>query len=273
MDKLEETLFHLQTSNVLLLKKLFDSLKEIMIETNLEISKDYFKISHMNSENSICCFLELPSSILNENGNKYTCDYPSDNPLIVGINLLHLSKIFKSINVNNQLHLKTRTNDKNSLLIVVNNTKRKEISNFIMNFIELDGNKMSIPDIEFDTILKLDAKFFRKIIKEIHSLKAKFIDIKICNKQLIFSGLGRYVHRQTIVEPCSVDSAVQMLFTRNSEYVSQGTYSTKDLISVSKFSTLSKYVKIKMKTDVPLIVEFDVPELGNLKLLITTRKN
>ncbi len=268
-----DTLFNLKTKNVLLLKKLFESLKEIMIETNLEMSDEWIKISHINSENSICCFLELPAETLNEDGSEYSCQYPASKSLIVGVNLLHITKIFKCIASDSLLYIQTRASDKNILHLIAHNSKKTEISKYSMNYIEIDGSRMSIPSVLFDTILLIDAKFFQKIIKEINAIKAKSVDIRFCGNQLIFTGMGTYVSRETIVESSEAKgNLLDIVQKRDDGYVSQGEYNIKDLVSISKFSSLAEKITIKMKTDVPLIIELEIPTLGKLMLLIATKK-
>ena len=265
-------LFHLRTDNVQCLKKLIDALKELMIETNMCFSKKSINISHINSKGSIYCFLEIRADMVNNEENFYHCDFNNDNPLSVGVNLLHLAKILKCIGSNNILHLETQKYDKNTLNIKVENTNKSEMSLYSMKYIEINEEKLSIPDVEFETILKLNSKYFQKIIKDICSLDAKYVDIKFCSGQLFISGIGGYIFRETIIEESTGKNNIMSVdYVRDENNISQGKFDIKDLITISKFTGLSKTLTIKMKNDIPLVIELEIDNIGNLVLLITLK--
>ena len=267
-------LFHLRTDNGQLFKRLIESLKEIMIETNMEISQKRIKISRMNSKNSIYCFLELEGDKINNGDNFFKCEYPEEKPLAVGINLLHLTKILKCIGSDNILHFQIEKTNKNALILKSENMKRLEISKYTVNFIETNEEKITIPNVEFDVILSLNAKYFQKIIKDMSNLDAKFIEIKFCNKQLFISGMGGYVFRETIIEESDDKNNIlniQKMKDDSNSYILQGKYDIKDLLSIVKFGNLSKNITIKIKNDIPLVISTDIENIGNLVLLIAVK--
>ena len=131
-------IFHLKTNQIQLFKKLIEALREIMIETNMELSNNCLKIIKMNSKNSIFCSLTLEKDKINNDANFFECQYPENKPLFVGVNLLNLSKILKSVSTENILHFQIEKNNKNALIVKVENTDRLELSNYTINFIEIN---------------------------------------------------------------------------------------------------------------------------------------
>lgn len=261
------SLFHFTTNEISLFKNLIYSLKEIMIETNIQFSETGIKICKMNTISSICCFVDLPTEILNRELNSYECIYPSDKPLVVGINLLHFAKILRTIaSGNNILHLLVDESNKNVLKIKVQTTNRLVVSNYTMNFIEVNEEKMSLPDgVEFDKIIEIEAKYFQKQIKDIYNLESSYVDIKSYKKQLIITGTGGYMTRETIIEEGS-ENTINILQTN--DQICQGKYSTKDLLAVSRFIYLSDKFILKFKNDIPLIVSIEIKDLGEIMLIV-----
>jgi proliferating cell nuclear antigen PCNA len=271
-------LFHLTTKYVQKIKNLIDSLKEIMIETNIEFSSQFVKISKLNSINSICCLVTLSHEELNRNGNTYECAYPETKPLVIGINLLHLSKILKTISSDNILEFEVNETNKNVLQIKVETDARLEVSTYSMNLIEVNEEQMAIPDVQFDAIVKIESKYLQKQIKDINTLDSKYVDLKAFNNQLIITGSGGFIRRETIVEEPDaslskcIHNTIKMV-SQMPNQICQGKYSTKDLLCLSKFTNLAKYFNLKLKNDVPLVVEIPVEFFGNVILVITLQNS
>lgn len=191
-------LFHLRTENTIVFKTLIDSLKEIMIETNVHFSESGIKVYKMNSIETICCIVSLSAEKLNMYGS-YTCQYPENNPLIVGINLLHFSKILRSTNVDNIVHLELHENNMTTLQVKIETTNRLVVSNYLMNFIEVNDQRMRLPTIENETQVLIDSKYFLRQIKDLNNLNSNYVDIKATDKQLIITGCGGFISRETII--------------------------------------------------------------------------
>ena len=263
-------IFDLTTDNVQFMKKLIDSMKEISVEINFELSDESIIISKMNSVSSICCFMELK----NNDKIQFTCTHKKKNPLVVGINLLILSKIFKSLSMDNIINMYIDSSNSNLLCLKLLNKKKKEITNYYISFIELNEEKITIPETNFDVSLVLDSKYFHKTIKDVSNLDSKAVELKFCNNQLFFSSIGGYIYRETIIEEDkeNVNSLVKILNKKADVFISQGKYGLKDIMSICKFCSLAKNVNIRLKNDTPLYLGFDLQEYGEIKILITSNK-
>ena len=191
-------LFHFQTNQIQPFKNLIESLKEIMVETNLELSQSNIRISKMNALDSICCVVKLTAEELNQNGNVYECEYPDSKPLIVGINLIHLSKILRNVSPDNVLHLDVDELNKNCLKIRTVMTNRLVVSNYTINFTEVNVETITIPNVEFDKTIEIESKYFQRQIKDINNLDLKFIDIKAANNQMFITGNSGFITKETI---------------------------------------------------------------------------
>lgn len=262
-------LFDLKTDNIQFLKKLIDSLKEISVETNFDFSNQTVKISKMNSKESICCFMVLK----NADDFCFSSSYSDDNPLVVGINVLILSKIFKGLSVDNIVNIFVDNSNKNLLCLKLENKNKSEITNYEISFIELNQTTITLPRTVFDVSLEIDSKYFHKTIKDIHNLESKSVEMKFCNNQFFFSGSGGYVSRETIIEENTNNNAkniVKILDQKENVNISQGKFCLKDILSVCKFCSLSKTIIIRLKNDTPLLLEFKLGKYGTVKLLVNS---
>lgn len=255
------------------LKKIFESLKEITAETNIELSKDSITISKVNTKNSICCKLQLLSAELNRDEQLYSCKFSAETPFVVGINLFNLSKIFKSIPNNKQVRISVDDSDKNLMKIEVSEVKPEEnieITTYGINFVELNEEKISFPPADYDATIEFSCKKFQKIIKDMVLLESKYVDIKFCNGQLSFSSVGSIMFRESTYECAKKNNIARAITTPSKDlfYIIKGRYDIKDLQNVCKFTLLSKTVRIMMKNDIPLVIWLNIENYGELTLVI-----
>lgn len=265
-------LFTFKTNEIQSFKNLIESLKEIMVETNLELSKTAIKISKMNALNSICCTVYLTAAELNKNDNCYVCQYPDEKPLTLGINLIHFSKILRNISPDNILHLYVDELNKNVLKIKAVMTNRLIITNYTMNFTEVNVERLQYPEKQFDRIINIESKYLQKQIKDINNLNLKYIDIKATVDQMIITGCGGFITKETIINANTdhykdVHETINVI-TEENNHIFQGKYEVKDLMCISKFTNLSKVFTLKLKNDVPLFVVINVENLGKITLVI-----
>lgn len=269
------TLFNFKTSQIQSFKNLIESLKEIMVETNLELSKNAIKISKMNALNSICCKVKLTSNELNRDGNEYSCEYPDEKPLTVGINLIHFSKILRNISPDNILQLYVDELNKNILKIKAVMTTRLVVTNYTMNFTEVNVERLQYPNKIFDKIIDIESKYFQKQIKDINNLNLKYIDIKATTNQMMITGSGGFITKETIIQANDnnndgIRDTIWVTSEENNQ-IFQGKYEVKDLMCISKFTNLSKKFTLKLKNDVPLFVIINVAKLGKITLVIQAK--
>jgi proliferating cell nuclear antigen len=273
-------LFSFKTTYIQLFKNLIDSLKDIMIESNITFSKNGINMCKMNSMNTICCFVKLSNIKLNTNGNEYICEYPENKPLIAGLNLLHFFKILKTIgNNHNLLDVYIDDTNKNIMHIKVLNQTRLVISNYVLNLIEITENNMTIPSVQFDAEITIDSKFFQKQLKDFYSLDTNCINIKLCSKQLHLSNFEGFICRNTIIDnneniitttDQQLKSTLNIVYA-NDDVICQGKYEVKHLLlCTSKFTTLSQNMTLKFKNDIPLIIDINMPNFGNVILVVAS---
>lgn len=275
-------LFQLCTTNIQVLKNLIDALKEIMIETNVQFSRNHVRIAKMNASGSICCIVNLTQQDLcDQDSNFYVCDYPDDKPLVVGINLLHLSKILRTIAATNtEITLYADDDNKNILKIIIRNELFQLVSRYSINFIEVNEEIMTFPDIEYDNVLQIDSKYLQRQIKDINNLHFKYIDLRSFQNELIIKATGGFMTQETVIGEVEESELTKNKKAKsllkvvkvNPAKIIQGTFETKDLLLCSsKFTYLSPFFTLQFRNDTPLIIEIPVEHFGVITLGITLR--
>ena len=189
-------LLELKTTQSGIFKILIEALKEIIVDVNIEFSNEFIRIVKMDVTETVLINLELEASKFVESGY-YKCDYTKENPLVLGINIIYLFRLLKTINNDDILSFQVDDENPGVLDIRLENNAKSTVTKYILNLIEIDEETLKIPEFEFDTIVVYNAVSFQKIVKDMSNLGSKFIDVKSYNKQLIFSGQGDYATQET----------------------------------------------------------------------------
>jgi proliferating cell nuclear antigen len=259
-------LVDLKTTQSSVIKVLIEALKEIIIEVNIEFTNKYIKITQTDVSETVLINLELKAEKILQSGY-YHCEYTEENPLIVGVNILHLFKLLKTLNNDDILSLYIDNINKGVLNIKLENSSKSSITKYTLNLIEINVVKYNLPEDGFDTIIVYNSTNFQKIIKDINNLQAKYIDIKSYNKQLIFSGQGDFANQETTIGEHTDD----IKFNKYSPIIFQGKFLTKHLLSFTKCTNLCNNITLKLKNDFPLIISYTAGVLGKITLAIAQK--
>lgn len=261
-------ILELKTIQASAFRILIEALKEFLTDVNIEFTKHEIKednhtgglnIIALNNSSSILVHLKLDA----EKFDSYTC---ANDKINIGINMTYLYKLIKTINNNDILTLFLDDNDINKLGIKIENSNKNYMSTYKLNLMDLDKNIYNIPPTEFNTIITMATGEFHKICKDL-SMIADTVEIKSYQKKLIFTAKGEIASNQVI---CGETSNGLKIIQKNNDDIIQGVYDLKNLILFTKCTNLCTNVEIYMKNDYPIVIKYNVAELGNIHLCLSS---
>ena len=259
----EECSFLIRTVQASTIKVLIEALKEILTDTVFEISEKGIKICTMDSTHTILIHLRLDS----ENFEEYHCL----SKTFIGINMLNLNKIIKTINNNDTISFFMQKDNCNVLGIKIDNSEKHASRVTYMNLLDLENNNIEIPSATFNSVITLPSGDFQKICRDINGF-ADFLEIKNINSQLILSCTGDFIqsHEITISDGDQITVSHSEM---NEKEIFQGIFNLKYLVLFTKCTNLSNTVELYLKNDYPLIVRYSVGSLGEIKLCLAPQTN
>ena len=261
-------ILELKTIQASAFRILIEALKEFLTDVNIEFTKHEIiddnhtgglNIIALNNSSSILVHLKLDA----EKFDSYTC---ANDKINIGINMTYLYKLIKTINNNDILTLFLDDNDINKLGIKIENSNKNYMSTYKLNLMDLDKNIYNIPPTEFNTIITMATGEFHKICKDL-SMIADTVEIKSYQKKLIFTAKGEIASNQVI---CGETSNGLKIIQKNNDDIIQGVYDLKNLILFTKCTNLCTNVEIYMKNDYPIVIKYNVAELGNIHLCLSS---
>ncbi len=251
---------------------LIEALKEILTDANMEFDKTGLKIIRMDLTHTVLVHLKLSA----DDFEYYYCEREKTNPLVVGVNMIFLFKLIRTIGNDDTLHLYIEKANQGVLGIIIENSEKNSVTKYKLNLMDLDEEYFTIPNTVFDSVITLPSSDFQKIVKDINNLSSD-IEIKsITNEngsRLIFSCKGDFAEQETIIGETQ-DGIVFSKLDENAENnfsIVQGVFSAKHLVSFCKCTNLCNSIEIYLKNDYPLILKYTCASLGSIKLCLAPK--
>jgi proliferating cell nuclear antigen len=253
MPTSEDYSLEIKTVQSSTIKVLIEALKEILTDTMIDITSEHIKICTMDSSHIILIHLKLDA-------DKFEYFYCEGKKLI-GVNILNLNKIIKTINNNDTLTLYMMRDDSNHLCIKIDNNEKHTQRVTKLNLLDLENTNFEIPTAVFQSVITLPANDFQKICRDVNNL-SEFVEIKNINRQLIISCVGDFCSQEIII------SDSDKIGMEDTGEIFQGVFNAKYLVLFTKCTNLSNTVELYLKNDYPLIIQYTVGSLGTVKLCL-----
>ena len=182
--------------------------------------------------------------------------------------MFNLFKLIRTIGNDDTLTLTYDDSSLGILGIKIENGSKNQVTNYKLNLMEIDIEKFNIPPEEFESEITMPAPDFQKIIKDIAGL-SDIIEIKSVGTTLVFSCDGDFASQETEIG----ETEHGIVFNKNSANIVQGKFSAKHLVSFTKCTNLCNTIKMYIKNDYPIIIQYSCASLGTCKLALAPKYN
>lgn len=254
-------LLNIKTIQASTFKQVIDALKEILMDVNLEIDETGIKIVAMDNTHIVLIHLKLEA----DKFEQYYCE----KKLYIGINMLRLHALIKTITNNDILSLYILKDDPNSLGITIDNNDKNFKTNYKLSVLDIDVLNIQIPPVDFHTIITMPSSYLQKIIRDMHNL-AEYIEFRNIGDKLVLSCKGDFCTQETIM---GSDKSQAITIKKNNSdeehEIIQGIFSLKYLAIFTKCTNLSSTVEIYLKNNYPIILRYTIASLGEIKLCLS----
>jgi len=249
MDNKSEYVFYARTVKASPIRTLVDAVKDILTEVNLEIDAAGIKIMAMDGTHTILVHMRLYADRFDE----FLCTEKS----ILGIDFVNFNKMVKQIKNEDSLLLFMERKNKSRLGIRIMNGEKQMVTTKYLNLMELDVKPIDIPPVQFPSVISMPSLDFQNIIKDLLQLGDK-VEIKSAENELSFrlEG-GEFGSQETIC-----------VMPKTQKEIVQGYFLLKPLSLFTKCTAMSTDIMIYLKNNYPIIVEYSVAGLGEIKLAL-----
>jgi proliferating cell nuclear antigen len=238
-------------------KTLIETLKELLIDTNIQWDKDGMRIVDLDNTRVVMIHLKLHAS-------KFE-DYVCTERVVTGVNLGNLNKLMKTVDNSDTLTFYLDKADSNRMAIRVENEEKKTHTEYKLNLLEIELTPLNIDAVPVEVCGILNSAEFSQIVKKMSTLSER-VEIQCTDNKLVLKRVGDVISQETIIS--NIERPVDAPVVDPSEII-QGVFSLKYLVFFCKCQSFSENMELFMKNNYPLILQYKNNTLGELKLCLS----
>jgi len=248
-----------------ILKKIMESIKDLVNEANFDCSSTGISLQAMDSSH-----VSLVALFLRREGFSH---FRADRNMSLGINLGSMAKILKCAGNDDLITLKAEDNG-SAVSFMFENEAQTRLSHFELKLMDIDSEHLGIPDTEYQCVVKMPATEFQRICREI-AIIGDTVKISASKEGVKFGVSGDLGNGSIVCKSNdSVDDADEAVVIKVEEETTL-TFALRYLNFFAKATPLSASVTLKMSPDVPLVVEYkivqDDGELGHIRFYLAPK--
>jgi proliferating cell nuclear antigen len=243
-------LFEIRTVQSAAFRTLIEALKEILTEANLEFDSTGIKVIDVDETHTVLTYLRL-------HADRFEYFY-CPAKYVLGINMIYLFKLIKTLSNNDSLTLFLPANNPNKLGIRAENAEKGTTNTWMMKLFDTNVENIEFPNISFTSIIHMPSADFQKICRDFN----QFAD-------LIFRCVGDFVDGETVIMSNN-QGGIEV--ERNTTEIVQGMFELKYLVLFTKCTNLCTSTQIHLKNDYPLVLRYMVANLGEVRLVLAPQK-
>lgn len=249
----------LQTVQSNALRILCEVLKETLNDVNFIFDEDGLQVMAMDGSHVALIHLKLFS----DKFEKYHCD----RKLQIGLNMLSFFKLMKTVTNNDIVTLFVDEHKEHELGIIIENADKNSTTTFGLKMLEIDEVQMKIPDVSSHSFISMPSNEFQRICRDMMNI-SDVITMSCKNNNLILECNGDYAIQKT-----EIGEATHGLTFSNEISDVSSVYSLKYINLFTKSTNLSNNVKIYLQSNFPLMLKYNVANLGEIMFCLAPKMN
>lgn len=237
------------------IRTLFEVLKEIVHDVSLCVDDTGVKLLTVDGARCALVHMRLRADAFEE----FRCQ----GTFNLGINMTNMFKLVKTSGSHDTFTLYLESPTSNELGIKIENSDKNSVTDFKLKLLDIDEETITLPDVEFDSIITMPSAFFQKICRDMQYI-SNVIYIRSTGTRLVLGCVGDFARQETVIG----QTQDGMSISDNTKQTVEGRYSLKYLSLFCKASSLSNTIQLFLKQGFPLVLSYNIASLGELRFCV-----
>jgi len=244
-----------------LLKKVLESLKDLLKEATWDCSDSGIQLQAMDNSH-----VSLVSVNLRADGfDKFRCD----RQLSMGMSLESMAKILRCAANDDIITVKAQ-DQADTVNFMFESPNQEKVSDYEMKLMNLDQEHLGIPETDYAAVIKMPAGEFQRVVRDLSQFGESVV-ISCTKEGVKFSAAGDIgVGNIKLAQTANVDKEEEAVTIEMQEPVTL-TFACRYLNMFTKASCLAAQVSLSMSPDVPLVVEYNIGEIGHIRYYLAPK--
>eukprot|EP01126_Amoeba_proteus_P004872 TRINITY_DN1160_c0_g1_i2.p1 TRINITY_DN1160_c0_g1~~TRINITY_DN1160_c0_g1_i2.p1 ORF type:complete len:259 (-),score=39.06 TRINITY_DN1160_c0_g1_i2:217-993(-) len=252
-------MFEATIEKAVILKKIIDALKELVLDAKFECTASGISLQAMDSAH-----VSLVALILRADGfEKYRCD----RSVTLGLNLDSFSRVLKAAGNDDSVTIRA---EEDADTVCFTFDSKNKTTNFELKLLQMDVDSLGLPDTEYESVVKLPAVDFQKICANLGSWGDSVL-ISTSKKAIKFSVVGDLANGEVVMKQNSSsddpDSGTTIILHSEVSL----TFALQKLSAFTKATPLSSTVTLSLSANLPLSVEYVIQDLGFIRYYLAPK--
>jgi len=248
-------IFEFHTVQSHCLKTLFEVLKDILTDVNICFDETGIRIMTMDGNHVALIHLKLEA----ENFEYFFCKQKT----MIGVCMMSFYKLMKTVSNTDTITMFMEESNTDLLHIAVKNSDKNSITNFSLKLLDIDEEYLEVPDVDIDCIVTMHSNEFQKLCRDMTNIKDS-ITITSRANTISFSCEGDFAKWDTVIG----ETSHGLTFNKQTDDFISGTYSLKYINLFTKSTNLCNTIELYLKPDYPLIMKYNVGNLGEIRFCL-----
>ena len=244
-------LLTVQSSSI---RTLCDVLKETLNDVNLVFTEEGLKVTAMDGSNVALVYLRLYA----DRFEYYHCQ----NKITVGLNMTIFFKLIKTITNTDTVCFYINSENTHEFCVKIENADKNSNTLFKLKMLDIDESEIIIPDMELESVITMPSNEFQRICRDMINISDN-IEIISTNKHLKLKCDGDSASQETLI-----GETTHGLVTNNVSEEIGGRFSLKYINLFTKSTNLSNTLDLYLKKNFPLILKYNVANLGDIMFIL-----
>jgi proliferating cell nuclear antigen len=175
--------------------------------------------------------------------------------------------LLKTVGNNDVLSIFIREDNNNELGIRIENREKNTVTESYLKMLEISEEKLDIPDIQYDSVISMPSVDLQKYCRDL-SIISNVVNISNVNSSFILESKGDFASQRIVIG----ETQNGLIFSKKNQNVSE-LFDLKYLNSFTKSTNLCSTVEIFLKEEYPLVIEYNVANLGKLQYCLAPKLN
>ena len=191
---------------------------------------------------------------------KFYCESSTE----LGINVLSFFKILKSIKNNDVISLVVKKSNDSKLIITIENKEKQTVITSELKLLDINENLLHIPNIDYDSVITIPSSDFQNYIRDLSVISNELI-IKTDENSITLETEGDFATQSIKIN----QQITSLQLNKTSNTINK--FNLKYLLLFTKSSNLCNTIELYLKSNFPIIILYNVANLGQLKFCLAPK--
>ena len=240
------------------LRTLVEVLKDVLNDINICFDETGMKIMAMDGSHVALIHMKLYA----DKFEHYFCQ----EKINVGLSMTAWYKLMKTVNNSDTVSMFIDSENNHELGITIENADKNSCTTFMLKLLDVDDDELNIPDVEINCVVTMPSNDFQRMCRDMLNI-GDTVELTSTNDGLLFKCNGDFARQETLIG----ETTHGLTFNKKDDELITGKFALKYINLFTKSTNLCNTIELYLKPDYPLILKYNVANLGEIRFCLAPK--